>query len=129
MSLSWPVVCARICAVCSASAVPTAGIVTGTDLVWTFAVMTGTGPPAPRRPPPPPLPDRPAPDAAPPPVPWAATAGAAALSDPFSHEQEAKETHSATKTAAFFKWLGILADKEMAVYVNDCGGEIVYRKG
>ena len=33
------------------------------------------------------------------------------------------------KTATFVKWLGILADKEIAVYLNDTDARIVYRKG
>src|SRR5688572_16054372 len=97
-------------------------MVTGTDRVCTFVVTTGTGPPPPRRPPPGPL------LPAPPPDPWAGTAGVA-LSSPFSHEQDTKRRLRATKTAAFLRWLGILGDKEIVVYVNDAAAPIVYRTG
>src|SRR5215210_7306239 len=99
-------------------------MVTGTDRVCTLAVTTGTGPPPPLRPPGPPLP-------APPPAPAAPWAGAAVavLSSPFSHEHDTKERLRTTKMAAFLSWLGILADKEIVVYVNDGGGPIVYRTG
>jgi len=51
------------------------------------------------------------------------------LSSPFSHEQERANRLRATKTAAFLRWLGILTDKEIVVYVNDAASPIVYRTG
>jgi hypothetical protein len=55
-----------------------------------------------------------------------ATAGVAAFSSPLSHEQETKERLRTVKTAAFFRWLGMLTDKEIVVYVDDAEPPIVY---
>jgi hypothetical protein len=67
--------------------------------------------------------------ACPPAAPWVATAGVAAFSSPFSHEQDTKDRLRTVKTAAFFRWLGMLTDKEIVVYVNDAESRIVYRTG
>jgi hypothetical protein len=51
------------------------------------------------------------------------------LSSPFSHEHDTENRLRATKTAALLRWLGILADTGIVVYVNDADAPIVYRTG
>src|SRR6478735_2947458 len=82
MVLSCPVTWARIWTVAKGSAVPTAGMVTGTAFETARAVTTGTGPP-----PPAPRPPRP-PAARPPPAPLPVSpAGGGSAPGSFEHDE------------------------------------------
>src|SRR4051812_1898259 len=107
-----------------ASAVPTAGMVTGTDLVCALAVTTGTAPPPPRRP----APRAPPAPAAPAPFPRAACAppDAEVGSAAFCPEQATKERQKRPKTMDFDNVRDIRTVRNLAAYKNDSNPKNVY---